>query len=975
MKKSILFLFSVVGFFQPALAQSENENLLIQKLEKVQIGLSPHDPSKVAVTLRLADLYAERARQVSLKESNDGCTDCQGGKTDRQKAISFYQEAMPLTTNDNRKKVMLQVGHLQQLNGEHDKALAIYKQLLNDNSSAAVSAESEFAMGEIYFQLRDYKTAFGYYEKLINNQASVSRGLAAYRRAWCLFNTGQQAAAVEAMKTILATPQLMVRNGVKDGEVDPQFNQEVSRDYVNFLTHVPFQSSVIESIYNLSPSPIKLQNSQVFATELERLGKKDEALTVWNFVYGKQEQPEDRRRMLVAMTAMNYELGRKAESLQKMEQAMTAFGRLGPAEKCTDENCLQDKKRMQQLLVVWNKTEKKDPSAELLTAYKQYLSYFNQDIEVMTLAAQVAKERKDFAEAWVLLSQAQIQSEIQKMDGAPKEVILTSLVDIAESLKNEEKINSAYETYLKYSVTKTKYFEVSYQQARQQYEISNYLEASEKLRALAQNKSGNMDLRKKAADLSLDSLVLMKNQDAKLAQWATEYAVLFPQGAKEFNVIGQKSVLTQSAQMSDADAEKAYQVLAQFNAGLAEPADQVKYYKNKIVLGEKLKKYNDVNQAIDQLLHFKPLSEEDLQFAWTKKADMAELQLDFTAAFDATKMLTKLPPESRTLKLAVFAELSGKPSAPYYLEYMKVAKNEEQKRLVATEMIMKSSQSLKDLVIYAPLFQKNTEDLARLYLRLYARTHQAALLTDFKQRKSLHETPAGQILMRQDFLVQLETMRKKITQHQLNTKSDQQLGRSIQQRAALLKQLEDLANQAIRSKDWTSQLLAIHLFSEESGRFYNDILSAPLPQGMSEADQQAYMTVLSTQATPFQTKATESKKKVDEFWQDQNWEQALKKNLEQADLRQMMLAEVSLLKGIAPEAQKQILGALTTAPQNEMEKPSLQALQEVKQKVIADPLNKNNLQDLLSLEQKSNNTAMVGYLQSRMNSLEQKETK
>ena len=52
-------------------AQSEGagstQDLLIQKLTQVQLNLAPADPSRASVLMRLADLHAEKARQMSMK--------------------------------------------------------------------------------------------------------------------------------------------------------------------------------------------------------------------------------------------------------------------------------------------------------------------------------------------------------------------------------------------------------------------------------------------------------------------------------------------------------------------------------------------------------------------------------------------------------------------------------------------------------------------------------------------------------------------------------------------------------------------------------------------------------------------------------------------------------------------------------------------------------------------------------------------
>jgi hypothetical protein len=51
-------------------------DLLIGKFEKVYLNLPPEDESKIPVTLRLADLLAEKARHLSNEEAAKTCTEC-----------------------------------------------------------------------------------------------------------------------------------------------------------------------------------------------------------------------------------------------------------------------------------------------------------------------------------------------------------------------------------------------------------------------------------------------------------------------------------------------------------------------------------------------------------------------------------------------------------------------------------------------------------------------------------------------------------------------------------------------------------------------------------------------------------------------------------------------------------------------------------------------------------------------------------
>jgi hypothetical protein len=92
---------------------TSTQDLLIEKLEHVYKNLAPSDASKLPVTLRLADLYADRARVASMKELDSGCTVCEAGTQDRAKALRLYQEALPKTPESQRGRVLVQVASMR----------------------------------------------------------------------------------------------------------------------------------------------------------------------------------------------------------------------------------------------------------------------------------------------------------------------------------------------------------------------------------------------------------------------------------------------------------------------------------------------------------------------------------------------------------------------------------------------------------------------------------------------------------------------------------------------------------------------------------------------------------------------------------------------------------------------------------------------------------------------------------------------
>jgi len=962
---------SLTALVSVARAQMDesNRSLLISKLENVYQHLAPKDSSKVAVTLRLADLYAERARTESMKELDQGCSVCKAGEADRKKALRLYTEVLDRAPEAVQGKVMVQVGHLYQLTGDETKALSFYSKILQDGNSAELKAEAQLSLAEIYFKRRDFAKAQNFYQDVLKNAAAGSRGLAAYRSSWCSFNLGDINGAVVQIEKILKTPALLTRNGSTQSQVDPQFQEEVSRDYATFLAKKNVETKDIESLFNLSPENIRVQNVQSLALELERVGKKADSLKVWNFVFGYMSKPEDRLAAKISMAQLHFDNNNKKEGAASFESAMTLWKDL---KGCQSNQCEELRRRSRQFVVSWNQTEKKAPSAELLAAYQVYLLNFPGDADMNLYAANVAKEVKNWDLAWTYYNKTR---EIQLKDPAQADKLETTLVamlDVSEDSKNEKYEAQAYDLYLEQSPKKTKAFEVQYQKAHNLYEKGKYAQASEALRALALDKTGDAKIRKQAADLSLDSLVLMKDE-SNISTWAAEYAKVITVGAADYSQMVQKAVLTKSANVAAKDSSAAYAELAQFNPAQATPEDKLKFYKNKLILAEKLNKFSEAQMAADSLLQQPGLTEEDKEFAWARKAYMAEMTLDFSQALIATEKVQKgLKPDEKMLKLAMFAELSGQKSAPYYGQYLQASKDDENKKLVAAELVRKSKAPEKEIELYRPILGKSPNLMAQLYTETFAKNSSDAILKKVTKDPAMKTTDSGKLLGRVVFLKDFDAFKKNLINHKLDTKNDRKLAASIKARAGLLEKLEGFAKQAIDTGDWTSQLVSVDLLAKESERFYSELLSAPMPQGLSDEEQQQYMQLLSAQATPFQAKAVEAKAKTEQFWKNSNWQTALKNSWQQADLRSVIVTEVNALREIAPQEYQTFLADLvvvkkdTTVAAN---RPSLKEIQAARNQVHQNPFDKQALQALLELEKKAENTAMTQYLQSRIENL------
>ncbi len=936
---------------------ADSQNLLIDKLQKVYLTLAPNDSSKVAVTLRLADLYAERARTESMKDGGGGASVTQ----DREKALRLYNEVLERAPEASRPKIIMQIGHLHQMNGQEEKAIGFYQRNLKTETDPSLLAEAHLSLGEIYFKRRAYPQALNHYEKVLELSKGAGRGLAAYRRAWSKFHQGNVRDGIKEIEVVLSTPELLSRGNNGGNQVDPQFHEEVSRDYATFLSKETVTKDKVESLFKLSPENTRIENTKTLAYDLERLGKKDEALMTWTFISGYLSQPADRLAAHLSMAQLHLDKLDKANALKSYEMAMQSWKEAG------EKNEAELKRRARNFVVAWNQTEKKAPSVELLAAYDLYLAVHKEDIDAQLYAAQIAAEQKNYAVAFGKYSVARDMLAKDPKNADKLETVVLSQIEIGEGSKDPVLAQQAYDSYIQYSPKKTKLQEVQYQKAKMLYDKADYAAAGEELRKIALSSKGDAKIRKQAANLSLDALVLMKNE-TNLIGWAKDYEKAFPGDKADFSNVIQKAILTKSAALAETDPAGALVVLREFDPAKSGPEDKVKFYKNKMILADKQGELKEASAAADALLALPQASAEDKELAWGRKAYYAELRLDFSTAFAATEKLQKsLPVDEKAFKMAVFAELSGRQSVPFYLNYLSQTKDADRKPLVAAELVRKSKTPEVELEKVKAVLSAQPGLLAQLYAEIFAKKPNDAILKKVSADAKLRETDAGKLLARQSFLKDFAGIKKQVTADKFDTSSTNKLAASIKRRAALLVKAEGLAEKSIQSGDWTAQLVSIDLMAKEAERFYQDLLSAPMPQGLSPEEEQEYLNLLQAQATPYQTKAAEAKAKVAQFWQA-DWVKPLQASWEQKPVRKIIGMELEALKEIAPPEQAAKLAEFKDEV-NLQARPSVQEMQLARQKVFENPKDAKALEELMVLERKSDNLAMSEYLATRLERL------
>ncbi|MFN7730041.1 MAG: hypothetical protein ACK5P7_12855 [Bdellovibrio sp.] len=980
MKKliTVLTLSAGIALGLPVFAQMDtgSRDLLIEKLTKVNLTLAPADSSKVSVSLRLADLLAERARVNSMAELESGCTTCTAGQNDREKAIRLYRDVLDRVPAANRGKVVIQLGHLYQMTGNESEARSCYGKIAADAADPQARAEAHLSLAEMSFKKNQFAEARKGYQEVLKIPTASSRGLAAYRSAWSSFNLGDSQGASQELILILKTPALLTRTGVSASQIDPQFKEEVSRDLATFLSKNALEPSDVEQLFSLSPENTRVQNVTLLAAEAERVGRKKEALMVWNFVYNHQSAPAERLDVLLHRAPLLLETGDRSKALQDMESATALWKEL---KGCGKAECAESQKLYRQFIIVWNQAEKKSPTPELSKAYGLYLEAIPEDAEMNLWGAQVAKELKDWKTAsarqeqavFAIKGQPSAAKATTSADDKLEAALLTN-IENAEASGDDALLIRAQDLYVKETKKGSKSFEVSYQKAKRLYDQNQHQAAADEMKKLALDPKGPSALRKQAADLSLDALGTLKDED-KMIAWSKEYAGAFKDQASEFNQVGQKALLSRSAALAHYDPAAAMAVLAKFDAREASPSDRIIFLKNKLILAEKTNQFDVARNAADDLLIQKDLKPEDREFALGRKAWLSELKLDFAGAYKATSQmeLKGQAPEQKTLKLALYADLSGQNPVPLYEQYLKSTKDPEARQAVASEIVRRSKDPVKEIQTQKPILDQAPDLLARLYTEAYSKTPTDQILKKASLDSKVQNTNWGRLLARVSLLKDFSTQKAKLSAMQLDAKTQKTLAKTIKDRAAELTKAEKLAGGAIQSGDWTSQLVTIDLVARESDRFYQELMSLPMPEGLQPEEEQEYLQLLGQQASPFKLKAEQAQSKVKEFWTGTTWKTDLEKSVnEGAEFRALIAQELAALKSAALASDQEFfVGLEAKNSQSVVGLPELKEIEAARESVRQNPLDRQLATNLLNLEKKSKNFAMVQYLEGRLRTL------
>lgn len=1006
---------------EPEKMDVETHRFLIEKLEAVISATPKGDVTRVPALLRLADLFSEEARLLMMTEVEKGCIQspkdakemagCGVSNGDRRNAIKYYEMALNESSNALQSRILFQLAYLYEQNNESKKAAALYTKILSLGSkhfSKVVLGQSQAGLGEIAFKDKKFKEAKKAFELALVNKETPRRGWVVYRIAWSELNLGQAETGKQRLLQILKTPSLLTMESTEGAKIDASFQEDVARDLTVFFAKTGFSEKDIDSLWNLSPLHARKSILMDLAEEAERTGQKRAAIAVWSKL---ANQPIDRknkdnalvgRERIEAQTrvaTLRFGLGEKAKAVTDFKQVMLLWKK----NSCEPEaECALLQKRLRKLVIDWNKNEETNLSRELLSMYTIYAAQFQDDSEMAFWGANVARELKANREASILYHQA-AEEAAKTLSGPKKELAkdekqtaqirtvfegsLLAEIEMAELAKDSKLRDQAYNHYLALNASGPKALEVKYQQAHVQYDAGQTAKAADMFYAIAAREDvcrakSAPALCRQAADLALDSIVIVKN-DERLEATATEFAAIYASGgSKDFSAIARRARLNIAAKAANGSSTSAMnenlKKLTDSNLKDASREDVLLTHQNRFVLAEKTRNFAAASAAAVAIINFKGATDAEREDAMAKRLWVAEMQLDFPTAYVTAKQMkmAKVKPAERELKLALLAELSGRDARPHLTKFIALTHDRKAELAARVKLIKASNYALAEFNRHFAAISKDSELLASVGLDVYARHPAPKLAKQLLAVRGVAKMPEGAVLVRAGEMKAIESWAKKLSQMKLPVgASDKTLQKSLASRVKTLSEADIFANKQIKSQDGWLQALALQTVAVENRRLKNEIMALPIPKGLKANDAHRYNVLIAHQVAPFEIKAIKIDQKLAKFWADQPAERFAraieqstgpKRSLFIKEAKSMIavLNILSAAKGPAAAAER-----LTQAVNSETPEVRPASLASAREDVRQNPFDVESLKHLRSLEAEAGRDTMVTYLDSRMTRL------
>jgi TolA-binding protein len=210
-------------------------------------------PVRGEIWLRLAQRYIDKAQMLEFRAQRDyekrlkeylenrkgpkPVVDTRAARDFNKRAIRLNEMFVQEFPKDPRlDQALFFLGYNHFESGNTAEGERYYKDLVRRFPNSVFIAESNFALGEFYFENDRWKEALEQYTRVIQRKSPRLLSFARYKAAWCLFRLGRSANALKLLEQVI---QMSRAGGKSQSEGGRAINKvrlgaEAIRDYVPF---------------------------------------------------------------------------------------------------------------------------------------------------------------------------------------------------------------------------------------------------------------------------------------------------------------------------------------------------------------------------------------------------------------------------------------------------------------------------------------------------------------------------------------------------------------------------------------------------------------------------------------------------------------------------------------------------------------------------------------------------------------------
>lgn len=215
---------------------------LVTELEKLRDGLTPRDPARPALTLRLADVMFDEAVKAERKDDHSGIL-----PATRRRSLALYQEALtgnggmfPAIQGSLRTKIIFQQARLRVELGETAEAAKLWQEVLTQDAIPELKREAALRLAEASEASTEpgaAKKAEALYQIALGLcQGGDLCSYVHYRRAWLMRRDAREADSLAEIKLALRDSKGQIREeALRDWIV---FHGESRTDGIQALSEV-----------------------------------------------------------------------------------------------------------------------------------------------------------------------------------------------------------------------------------------------------------------------------------------------------------------------------------------------------------------------------------------------------------------------------------------------------------------------------------------------------------------------------------------------------------------------------------------------------------------------------------------------------------------------------------------------------------------------------------------------------------------